>query len=123
MDNVARAFDRGNGKMLWHPSVPYRPTTSPVVLGGLVAIPGVSAEVRAFDTAGRLGGQIKLEASLAIAPAFSNSPGGHLMAAVTGGLDSQWKLSLLEQSRALPIVPLTEIPGISVPVGSPIPVG
>ena len=36
MDNVVRAFDRRSGELLWHPSVPFRPTTGPVLLGTTV---------------------------------------------------------------------------------------
>jgi outer membrane protein assembly factor BamB len=120
MDNVVRAFDRGNGALLWHPGLPFRPT-GPVLIGTRLVVPGASAEVRAFDIAGRPAGQIKLEAALAIPPAFSQSPGGRIMAGVTGSLDGQWKLILIEESRALPVVPLTELPGVTVPVEPPTP--
>jgi outer membrane protein assembly factor BamB len=120
MDNVVRAFDRGNGALLWHPTLPFRPT-APVLLGTRLVIPGASAEVRAFDAAGRPAGQIKLEAALAIPPAFSKSTGGSIMAGVTGGLDGQWKLFVVEESRAIPVVPLTVLPGVSVPVAPPTP--
>jgi outer membrane protein assembly factor BamB len=115
MDNVVRAFDRGSGELLWHPGLPFRPT-GPVLIGTRLVVPGASAEVRAFDIAGRPAGQIKLEAALAIPPAFNESPGGRIMAGVTGSLDGQWKLILIEESRALPIVPLKELPGVIVPL-------
>jgi outer membrane protein assembly factor BamB len=123
MDNVVRAFDRRSGELLWHPSVPFRPTTGPVLLGSRLVVPGAAAEVRAFDVDGRPAGQIKLEASLAIPPALSDSATGRIMVGVTGSLDGQFKLFLLEESRALPIVPLTVLPGVSVPVELPIPKG
>jgi outer membrane protein assembly factor BamB len=123
MDNVVRAFDRRTGKLLWHPSVPFRPTTGPVLLGARVMVPGTASEVRAFDPAGRPAGQIKLQESLAIAPAFAEATGGNVMAAVTGSLDDQWKLLVLEQARGLEIVPLKELPGVSVPVELPAPAG
>jgi hypothetical protein len=123
MDNVVRAFDRGNGALLWHPGLPFRPT-GPVLIGTRLVVPGVlSAEVRAFDIAGRPAGQIKLEAALTMPPAFSESAGGRIMAGVTGGLEGQWKLLLVEESRALPIVPLTQLPGVTVPVALPTPQG
>jgi outer membrane protein assembly factor BamB len=121
MDNVVRAFDRKNGQLLWHPGLPFRPT-GPVLIGTRVVVPGASAEVRAFDIAGRPAGQIKLNASLLIPPAFSESAGGHIMAGVTGSLEGQWLL-LVEESRALPIVPLTQLPGVTVPVALPTPKG
>ena len=123
MDNVVRAFNRHSGGLLWHPSVPFRPTTGPVLLGATLMVPGAASEVRAFDAAGRPAGQIKLEASLAIPPAFDESSAGRVMAAVTGSLDGQWKLLLAEESRALAIVPLIALPGVSVPVAPPTPKG
>jgi outer membrane protein assembly factor BamB len=120
MDNVVRAFDRGNGELLWHPGLPFRPM-GPVLIGTRLVVPGASAEVRAFDIAGRPAGQIKLEAALAIPPAFSESAGGRIMAGVTGSLDGPSKLFLIEESRALPIVPLTELPGVTVAVAPPTP--
>ena len=120
MDNVVRAFDRGNGALLWHPGLPFRPM-GPVMIGTRLVVPGASAEVRAFDIAGRPAGQIKLEAALAIPPAFSESAGGRIMAGVTDSLDGPSKLFLIEESRALPIVPLTELPGVTVPVEPPTP--
>ena len=121
MDNVVRAFDRHSGKLLWHPSVPFRPTTGPVLLGETVVVPGAASEVRAFDMSGHPAGQIKLEDPLAIAPAFSPSVGSNVMAAVTGSLTGQWKLLLAEASRGLEVVPLKELPGISVPLAPPLP--
>jgi outer membrane protein assembly factor BamB len=123
MDNVVRAFDRGSGTMLWHPTVPFRPTTGPVLLGSTVIVPGAASEIRAFDTAGHPAGQIKLDDPLAIPPAFADTPGGAVMVAVTGSLNAQWKLLLIEQSRALPVVPLTQLPGVNVPVAPPGPPG
>jgi outer membrane protein assembly factor BamB len=122
MDNVLRAFDRQDGRLLWHPGLPFRPM-GPVVIGTRVVVPGASAEVRAFDIAGRPAGQIKLEAALAISPAFSESTGGRIMAGVTGSLEGPSKLFLMEESRALPIVPLTQLPGVIVPVALPMPEG
>jgi outer membrane protein assembly factor BamB len=119
MDNVVRAFDRGNGKLLWQPSVPFRPTTGPVLLGTTVMVPGAASEVRAFDIAGQPAGQIKLDEALAIAPAFAHSADGNVMAAVTGGLNEQWKLLLMEEARAIEVVPLKELPGVSVPIAPP----
>jgi outer membrane protein assembly factor BamB len=118
MDNVLRAFDRGDGRLLWHPGLPFRPM-GPVLIGTRVVVPGASAQVHAFDMAGRPAGQIKLEAALAIAPAFSESVGGHVMAGVTGSLDAPSKLILIEGSRALPLVPLTQLPGVTVPIELP----
>jgi outer membrane protein assembly factor BamB len=122
MDNVVRAFDRQDGRLLWHPGLPFRPM-GPVLIGTRVVVPGASAEVRAFDIAGRPAGQIKLEAALAIPPAFNESAGGRIMVGVTDSLDGPSKLFLVEESRALAIAPLTQLPGVTVPVEVPIPKG
>lgn len=123
MDNVVRAFDRRKGTLLWHPSVPFRPTTGPVLHGTTVLVPGAAAEIRGFDVTGHPAGQIKLEEALAIPPEFAEAPGGSVLAAVTGSLNGQWKLLLVEESRSLPVVPLTQLPGITVPVAPPGPIG
>lgn len=115
MDNVVRAFDRQDGRLLWHPGLPFRPM-GPVLIGTRIVVPGASAEVRAFDIAGRPAGEIKLEAALAIPPAFSESAGGPIMVGVTGSLAGPPKLFLVEGSRALPIVPLKDLPGVIVPL-------
>jgi outer membrane protein assembly factor BamB len=120
MDNEVRAFSRGNGALLWHPTLPFRPT-APVLIGAKLVVPGASAEVRAFDVTGHPAGQIKLQTALQIPPAFSKSAGGQIMVGVTGSLDAPSELVLLEESRALPIVPLTVLPGITVPVAPPTP--
>lgn len=119
MDNVLRAFDRRTGALLWHPSVAYRPSTGPVLLGSTVMVPGLAPEVRAFDMAGKPAGQIKVEADLVVAPAFSEAVSGTVMAAITGSLTGQWTLLLLEEARGVPVVPLTDLPGITVPIGVP----
>jgi outer membrane protein assembly factor BamB len=122
MDNVVRAFDRGSGALLWHPSVPFRPTTGPVIVGSTIVVLGAASEVRGFEAAtGRPAGQIKLEAPLAISPSFGEAGGDAVMAAVTGSLTGQWKLLLVERSRALAVVPLAELPGVIVPLEPPAP--
>ena len=91
--------------------------------GTTVLVPGAAAEIRGFDVAGHPAGQIKLEEALAIPPVFADAAGGFVLAAVTGSLNGQWKLLLVEESRSLPVVPLTQLPGISVPVAPPGPIG
>lgn len=120
MDNVVRAFDRQSGALLWHPTLPFRPA-GPVMLGGLVMVPGTASEVRSFDTAGTPAGQIKLEESLVVPPAFAASSGGAVMAAVSGSLNGEWKLLLMEEARGVPLVPLTVMPGVTVSVDLPAP--
>ncbi len=118
MNNVVSAYNRTTGALLWHPTLPFRPA-GPVMLGGVVMVPGTASEVRSFDTAGNPGGQIKLEESVVMAPAFAESAGGAVMAAVSGSLNGQWKLLLMEQPRGVAVVPLTVMPGETVPVDLP----
>ena len=119
MDNMVRAFDRANGAMLWHPSVPFRPTTGPVVVGGSVLVAGTGNQARAFEAVtGRPAGNITLDLPFATAPAFAQVDGDTLMAALTGGLTDQWKLSLWGPGiLPIPTGPLTELPGVIVPIG------
>lgn len=121
LDNMARAFDRRTGALLWHPGVPYRPTTGPVVIGASVVVPGTEAEYRALDAAaGRERGRIKLDERPAVPPAFGESTDGIVMAAVTGSLAGLWKLVLSgPPPTTIEIAPLTELPGVIVPVASP----
>lgn len=120
LDNMVRGFDRRTGAA-WRARTPYRPTTGPVVVGSSVVVPGTETELRAFDAAsGRQNGQIKLEERPAVPPAFGESAGLVVMAAVTGSLTGQWKLALLgPPAMVVPIDPLTELPGIIVPVEPP----
>ncbi len=106
IDNTLRAYDRNSGALLWHPSVPFRPA-APIVVGSAVVVPGNAAEILAFDAAtGRPAGQIKLEESLVMPPAFGTSGGAVVMTAFTGSLNSQWKLVLTALPAPPPSIPL-----------------
>jgi outer membrane protein assembly factor BamB len=121
LDNITRAFDRRTGALLWHPGMPYRPTTGPVVIGTSVVVPGTEAELRVFDAAsGREKSRIKLGERPAVPPAFGESDGAIVMAAVTGSLTGQWELVLSgPPPTTIAIEPLTDLPGIIVPVELP----
>jgi outer membrane protein assembly factor BamB len=94
MDNLVRAFDRGNGRLEWHMPVPYRPT-GPVVIASAVVVPGAAADIRALVMAtGKPAGQIKLEQPLVLPPVFSGTGRDALMAAVTGTITGEWTLLL-----------------------------
>lgn len=126
LDNLLRAFDRGNGALRWSPrGVPFRPTAGPVVLGRLVAVAGTTKEIRAFETlSGQPAGQLTLPEALLTHPAYAYSAtaGELLIAAVTGNLTQQWTLSLAVSVPGLPSIavgPLTAIPGLLVPIPRP----
>ena len=110
IDNVLRAYDRNSGALLWHRSVPFRPA-APVVIGTSVVVPGNSAEVQAFEvTTGKPAGQIKLEQSLVMPPAFGMQDGAPVMAAVTGNINGEWKLVLTVPPAPPPSAPLGSPP-------------
>jgi hypothetical protein len=95
MDNTLRAYRRTNGALLWHPSVPFRPTTGPVLIESVVVVSGNAAELRAFEVSdGRPAGQITLEEPLLMPPAFGRSGEATVMSVFTGNLTGQWKLVL-----------------------------
>lgn len=95
MDNTIRAYRRSTGALLWHPSVPFRPTRGPVLIDSAVIVSGNASELRAFAvTNGQPAGQITLEEPLAMPPAFGRSSNAILMSAFTGSLNGQWKLVL-----------------------------
>lgn len=106
MDNTLRAYRRTNGALLWHPSVPFRPTTGPVLVDSAVVVAGNASELRAFDAwTGRPAGEIKLEESLVMPPAFGKSGDSTLMSAFTGTLNGQWKLVLAGPPVSAPAAP------------------
>jgi hypothetical protein len=81
--------------LLWHPSVPFRPTTGPVLIDSVVVVSGNAAELSAFAAAdGRPAGQITLEEPLVMPAAFGRSGDATLMSVFTGSLTGQWKLAL-----------------------------
>ena len=125
LDNLLRAFDRGNGALRWSPrGVPFRPTAGPVVMGHLVIVAGTTNEIRAFEAlGGQPAGQLTLPEALSAVPAFSLSGESLRIAAVTGGLAQQWKLVLAVSDppgpQPLALEPLTALPGLPVPTPRP----
>ena len=86
LDNILWAFDRGNGGRKWYEPLPVRPSGGPLVVGELVIVAGVAAEVLAHraDT-GALAGKSSSPADLASAPQLvpSDSPALTSIALVT----------------------------------------
>ena len=120
LDNAVRAVDRGHGALKWRKGLPYRPAAGPVVLGGHVLVPGPVESMPSFKArTGEPGGSIKFPASLAALPLLSQpEAGAAFVAAMTGGLENKWMLSLFDPSPLpeLPVLPLTELPGEAVPL-------
>jgi outer membrane protein assembly factor BamB len=106
MDNTLRAYRWTNGALLWHPPVPFRPTTGPTLIDSVVVVAGSAAELRAFAASnGQAAGQITLEEPLVMPPAFARSGDATVMSAFTGTLNGQWKLVLAGPPPPAPEVP------------------
>jgi outer membrane protein assembly factor BamB len=125
LDNELRALDRRHGALRWHHGLPFRPSSGPIVLGVNVAIPGPVAEFRMFDaTSGKPVKSFRFAQPLVTAPAVlaEGEPLRLRIAAITGGLNSDWKLTLLgpagEPPEELPLVPLSVLPGVVTQPGT-----
>lgn len=122
LDNEVRALDLGHGAQRWHRGVPFRPSAGPFVLGDLVAIAGPAAEVHLFAAAdGTRLKNLVLKEPIVGAPALvGNALPQIRIAAVTGGLNVEWKLTVFgpagEAPAPIPILPLTELPGAVLPL-------
>lgn len=125
LDNEIRAVDRRDGALEWHHGVPFRPSGSPIVLGTAVAVPGPVTELRVFEAAtGVALKAIRFAEPVVTAPFIV--PGGELsamrIAAVTGGLNNEWRLTLFgpagEVPEGPPLLPLTVLPGVVLQPGS-----
>jgi len=69
MDHILYAFARGGGSRRWHQLLTFRPSSGPLVLGGIVAVAGVSAEVYGYlAETGEPVGDARLAADLAGPP-------------------------------------------------------
>lgn len=119
LDNEVRALDRESGAIKWHRGLPFRPSAGPIVLGTAVAIPGPVPELRVFDASN--GNPVKgfrFNEPIVIAPAIVPAAElAHLrIAAVTGGLNDQWRLAVFgpagDVPAPLPVLPLTVLPGV-----------
>ncbi len=108
LDNLVRAVDRWNGAQRWHTGVPFRPLAGPLVAGGSIFVLGAGTQMRVLLAAdGANAGSITFPARVALMPAFSETSGGVILAAVTGGLEESWKLSL---THAIPVSPISRPP-------------
>jgi len=50
LDNILRGHNRNNGSMLWKQVLPMRPFTGPLLSGQTLIVPGVAAELHAYNT-------------------------------------------------------------------------
>ena len=69
LDNILWALDRNNGGEKWREPLPMRPSGGPLVVGDVVVVAGVAAEVRAYKAqTGEQAGKSESQADLASAP-------------------------------------------------------
>ncbi len=126
LDNLLRAHDRKNGAYRWKKDLKYRPSAGPLLVGKSLAVPGSVPRVDVFDTAkGDTTLQLTLATKLATEPLLLE-PVETLPArivAVTGGLAKVWNVTLAGPAPvtppALKTAPLTELPGLAIPIGKP----
>jgi outer membrane protein assembly factor BamB len=95
LDNVVHAVDRTTGARRWDRSVPFRPTSGPIVAGGAVFVAGPGTGIRILRAVdGVPAGSVTFPGRLALSPGYIDSGAGAVFATVTGGLEETWKLSL-----------------------------
>ena len=124
LDNVLRAFDRRDGALEWNEGLPFRPAAGPIVLGAVVTVAGGARAMPAYSTAdGRQVGTVQFAGTLATLPALvALSADKMALAVVTGDLETQWKVSLLDPAPvvpAIPVAPLSVLPGDVIPLERP----
>jgi hypothetical protein len=123
MDNVIRALDRVDGALKWQAGIPFRPSAGPIVFGTAVVVPGSAQELRTFDRrTGKAGRTITLGSELAGLD-MRMSEQGPIAATITGGLSAEWKLAFWEPLMAIPVAPLTVLPGKATPLPAAPPPG
>jgi len=69
LDNILWALNRNSGVLAWYQPLPMRPSGGPLVVGDVVIVAGVAAEVHAYRTqTGEPAGKSESAADLASAP-------------------------------------------------------
>jgi outer membrane protein assembly factor BamB len=123
LDNQLHAHDRRDGERKWDEDLRYRPSSGPLLVGTSVTAPGKSNRLQTFDAAtGKKADALVLPAELAQAPVLvpAGDHGPLSLAALVGDLQDLWKLTLaIPPTPPLPtlkIAPLTELPGLVVPL-------
>ena len=118
LDNVLRAMNRSNGWLAWDVGLPLRPSGGPLLVGRLLFVAGVAAEVRAYRTRdGAEAGAFNAPAELAAPPQVL--PGTSDLLAAVVLLTRTGELQVLRRRVEPAIVPLEAVPGIEVPLEPP----
>ncbi len=110
LDNVLRALDRGHGQQAWKAPLAHRPMGGVFLAERLLWVPGIAAEVAAFQTIdGSAIGVSPLAGEPAAVPQLRFSPSGALEGefVVTGDGKAQWLVP------GPPPLPARPIPGPS----------
>ncbi|HEX7085364.1 MAG TPA: PQQ-binding-like beta-propeller repeat protein [Vicinamibacterales bacterium] len=69
LDNILYAFDRGGGSRKWHRPLSVRPSGGPLLVGDLVLVPAVAAEVHAYQAeTGESAGRAAVDADVLAPP-------------------------------------------------------
>lgn len=114
LDNVLRAYDRGNGNQRWTHPLKRRAATGPEVLGSMVLVPSaVSPDIWVWTASGKAAAPVTLPGEkLVVPPAFvDRGAEGAFIFVVTGGLANQWRLALLGPAPDLPLMRFETVPG------------
>lgn len=126
LDNLLRAHDRKDGAFRWKKDLKYRPSAGPLLVGASVAVPGSVRSVPVFDVSrGAATIQLTLGAALATVPLLigpaPEKPAR--LVALTGELPRVWTVTLAGPAApvlpSIAITPLTELPGLAIPIGVP----
>jgi outer membrane protein assembly factor BamB len=128
MDNVVWAVDRADGAIEWKHGLVYRATAGPIRVGAVVLVPGQNVDVLpVFDArTGTPAGTVTFPALLGAVPLLVERPEEPpALVAVAGAHEKPWVLVMLETSLvpAIPIQPVTVIPGEAVALPLPPPGG
>jgi outer membrane protein assembly factor BamB len=120
LDNVLRALDRKGGSQRWKAGLPLRPSGGPLLIGSIVAVAGVSAEVQTYFAAtGKPASHYETPADLAAAPQVLVGTIPELSAVLL--LTREGMLDLLRRRLEPGIVPLDYVVGSPVPFDAPPP--
>ena len=119
LDNLLRAHDRGNGALRWKVDLRFRPLGGPQLVAGAVTVPGMTREIRAFESgSGRQAHRLLFANTLATQPTLiaASETRSALVAALTGSLQNEWQLTLAGAPppgpSPIPVEPLTALPGL-----------
>ncbi len=114
LDNILWALDRNNGSVKWHEPLPMRPSGGPLVMGDVILVAGVAAEVHAYRAlTGEPAGRSRSQADLASAPQLvpADVPALTAVALVTrGGVFMLLTRRVEPDATALPYPLGTDIP-------------